>query len=90
MTPGDPSTTRWYTYPDVTIAGNMVTLRNLRDGQLGDDTEVDGTIVDQGGPGQPMNDPVAVPTMNQWGTIILIALLGIGSVCYLRRRRLAV
>jgi len=28
----------------------------------------DGTIVDQGGPGQPTTGLVAVPTMNQWGT----------------------
>ena len=34
--------------------------------------------------------PTAVPTMGEWGMIILIVLLGIGSVYYLRRRRLAI
>ncbi len=32
---------------------------------------------------------VAVPTMTEWGMIILAVLLGIGTVYYLRRRRLA-
>ena len=86
-TPGDPSTTRWYTYPDVTIAGNMVTLHNLQNGQFGDDTGVeDGVIVDQGGPGEPAQ-ATPVPTMNEWGMIVLTVLLGIGSVYYLLRRR---
>ena len=31
----------------------------------------------------------AVPTMTEWGMIILVILLGIGAVYYLRRRRLA-
>jgi len=33
---------------------------------------------------------VAVPTLTEWGMIILTVLLGIGSVYYLRKRRLAV
>ena len=32
----------------------------------------------------------AVPTMTEWGLIILTVLLGAGSVYYLRRRRLAI
>ena len=78
-TPGDPSTTRWYTYPDVTIAGNGVTLRNLRDGQFGDDTGVDGVIVDQGGPGEPVAAAL-VPTMTEWGIMILVLLLAATAV----------
>ncbi len=87
--PGDPSTTTWYTYPDVTIVGNLVTLRNLRDGQFGDDTGVDGIIVDAGGPGQALA-AAGIPTMTEWGMIILIVILGIGSVYYLRKRRSAI
>jgi hypothetical protein len=87
-TPGDPSTTRWYTYPDVTIAGNTVTLQNLRDGQFGDDTGVDGVIVDQGGPGEPV--PTApVPTMTEWGMVIMSILLAASAIYFLRRRRKA-
>lgn len=34
-----------------------------------------------------LQDPAPVPTMNEWGIIIFMALAGIGSVYYLRRRR---
>jgi len=36
-----------------------------------------------------MSDPpaTAIPTMNEWGTIIFMALAGLGSVYYLRRQR---
>ncbi|MDM8565855.1 choice-of-anchor U domain-containing protein [Candidatus Halobeggiatoa sp. HSG11] len=55
-TPGDLSTKAWYTLPNVTFAetkiyGQSVVTANftLRDGELGDDTGVDGKIVDPGG-----------------------------------------
>ncbi len=84
MTPGDPSTTQWYTFPNVIVSGNQVTL-HLQDGQLGDDTGVDGSIFDQGGPGQ--QGRVTVPTMNEWGTIVFMVLAGFVAVFYLRKRR---
>ena len=34
------------------------------------------------------DDSVAVPTMNEWGMIIFMALAGIGSVYYLRRKKI--
>ncbi len=34
--------------------------------------------------------PVVVPTMAEWGMIILTVLLGIGAVYYLGKRRLTV
>jgi hypothetical protein len=40
-----------------------------------------------------INAPVettAIPTMNEWGMIILTVLLGAVSVYYLRRRKLTV
>ena len=73
----------WYTYNNVTISGDTVTL-HLTDGQPGDDTGVDGVIEDLGGPGQP---PVSVPTMNEWGMIAFMILAGIGSVAYVKRRK---
>ncbi len=84
MTPGDPSTTQWYTFPNVIVSGNQVTL-HLQDGRLGDDTGVDGSIFDQGGPGQ--QGRVTVPTMNEWGTIVFMVLAGFVAVFYLRKRR---
>jgi len=38
----------------------------------------------------PLAPPAIVPTMTEWGMLILMVLLGIASVYYLRRRRLAV
>jgi hypothetical protein len=55
-TPGDTSTIGWYTMPNVTfgaatIGGNTVVTAkyHLKDGELGDNTGVDGRIVDPGG-----------------------------------------
>ena len=31
---------------------------------------------------------IAVPSLSEWGILILIGIVGIGSVCYLRRHRL--
>lgn len=84
VTPGDINTTAWYDF-NGTIAGNQITL-HLEDNTLGDDTGDDGIIVDQGGPGQLLH---TIPTMNEWGMIIFIALAGFSSVYYIRRKRRA-
>jgi hypothetical protein len=63
------------------ISGNTIILHFV-DGQRGDDDISDnGTIVDQGGPGQ--NE---IPTMTEWGMIIFLVLAGLGSVFYMRRK----
>ncbi|MCK5877724.1 MAG: hypothetical protein KAG43_08815, partial [Candidatus Marithrix sp.] len=56
ITPGDLSTSAWYTLPNVifgktTVHGQSVVTANftLKDGELGDDTGVDGMIIDPGG-----------------------------------------
>ena len=77
------TTPHWYQFPAV-IAGNTVTL-TITDGGLGDDDLMaNGTIVDQGGPGVP---PTVVPTLNEWGLILLSCLLALGSLVALRRQR---
>ncbi|MDM8565042.1 choice-of-anchor Q domain-containing protein [Candidatus Halobeggiatoa sp. HSG11] len=51
-TPGNSSTIGWYTFSNVTfeLVNNMVKVNlTLTDGQLGDDTGVDGIIIDDGG-----------------------------------------
>ena len=55
-TPGDFSTSTWYTLPNVTFSTttiydqSVVTANfSLKDGELGDDTGIDGRIVDPGG-----------------------------------------
>ena len=93
-TPGDDATTAWYTLPGVTygtatIGGQTVAYAEftLTDGQLGDDTGADSTIVDQGGPGQPVQGAAptsSVPTMNQWGMVIFGLLLAMAALLRLR------
>jgi hypothetical protein len=91
--PGDPATEGWYTLPGVTfgsedIGGSRVAYAefSLTDGQLGDDTGVDGRIVDQGGPGQGQA-VMAVPTMTEWGIILFMVLAGTVAVWQMRRLR---
>jgi hypothetical protein len=86
-TPGNPGTAKWYTFSVTANSSTSVTLQ-LADGQFGDDTAVDGTIVDAGGPGLPLGSgAVEIPTMNEWGIILFISLAGLGSIYYLKRRR---
>ena len=48
-------------------------------------------IVDMGAYEVQVNvqEAVSAPTMNEWGTISLVILLGMGSICYLKRRTIA-
>lgn len=79
-TPGDPSTTKWYTFNNVTVTGNTYIL-HLQDGVLGDDTPGgDHMIVGVGGPGQPQQ-AVPIPTLTEWGMLIMALLLaGVAGV----------
>jgi hypothetical protein len=65
--PPDFDTSQWYTLLDVTygtenIGGQTVAYAEfaLIDGELGDDTDVDGWIVEPGGPGDFTNNPPVV------------------------------
>jgi YD repeat-containing protein len=59
------------------------------DGQRGDDDlQANRTIVDQGGPGEQQQEITSVPTLNEWGMILMILMLGVCSIYYLRRLRL--
>ena len=89
---GAPSSAaRWGSVPNATYAGGQfVFINNTTDTSLWTSTawstiaeDLAFTATFTGAPAPE----VQVPTMNQWGLIILIALLGIGSVFYLRRRR---
>ncbi|THB80507.1 MAG: IPTL-CTERM sorting domain-containing protein, partial [Desulfobacteraceae bacterium] len=57
---------------------------SLADAQLGDGTGFDGIIYDPGGPAQL--DP-AIPTLNEWGQIIMVLILAGSSVWMIRRRQ---
>jgi hypothetical protein len=83
-TPGNPATAEWYTFSNVTVNSSTSITLHLTDGALGDDTGVDGVIVDDGGPALP-----SVPAITEWGMIIFIALAGLAAVNYLRRQKTA-
>lgn len=95
-TPGNAATTAWYTLPNVsfgtaTVGGQTVATATftLNDNQLGDDTGADGVIVDAGGPGNAAAAVVAtpIPTLTEWGMMLLSGLMALGSMLTLRRRR---
>jgi CSLREA domain-containing protein len=94
-TPGSPSA-HWYTLGAtnaLTLAGNVATF-TIADGGLGDDDlAVNGTIVDQGGPGVIAvvsgNGVAPTPTLSQWAQLMLMGLLaGFGLFAAGRRTRL--
>ncbi|MBW3672387.1 MAG: IPTL-CTERM sorting domain-containing protein [Acidobacteria bacterium] len=89
-TPGQALTSKWYQLPGAvfdttTVAGNTVARANftLNDGQLGDDTGVDGEIVDQGGPGAP-GPMSSIPTTSEWMLLLLMMTLAITGFWKLR------
>jgi hypothetical protein len=84
-TPG-PSPAHWYSLAsgapnNLVINGNTATF-TITDGGLGDDDlTANGIIVDQGGPGisgignTGGNNAKAVPTLNEWGVLLLSCML---------------
>lgn len=68
----------WYQMPSaqVAIAGNTITL-TIHDGGVGDDDLVaNGVIVDQGGPGVPLdNGTTPIPTLSEWALMAMAALM---------------
>lgn len=81
----------WHRMPpaQAAIAGNTVTL-SITDGGVGDDDLlVNGVIVDQGGPGfaaAVVGEVTAIPTLGEWGLMLLAGLLGTLGMAHLRRR----
>ena len=98
-TPPNFNAANWYTLPNVTygtsnIGGNTVAYAEftLIDGGLGDDTGVDGVIVDQGGPGIPAAtgvnaDSTPVPTMSEWGIILTGLFMLFASFVMIRKKK---
>ncbi len=88
-TPGNAATTAWYTFGTVTLNSSSSITLHLTDGQQGDDTGVDGIIVDQGGPGRGITGLTSVPSLSEWGMIVFALLAGLLSAYHLRRGRTA-
>jgi hypothetical protein len=78
-----PIAAAWYVLP-ATIGSTAVTF-SITDGQLGDDDLlVNGTIVDQGGPGTP-GTPAGIPTLSPWAFALLGLLLAAVALARIRR-----
>lgn len=91
LTPGNPATTQWYTFPTAGFGTRQVGAQtvatatlNLADNQLGDDTGDDGQIVDQGGPALAA---VAVPLLSHAALALLASLLLLTGLMLHKRRK---
>lgn len=84
-TPGN-ATPHWYALP-ATISGASVRF-NITDGGVGDDDlSINGSIVDQGGPGASDAAGVTgIPTLSEWGMLMLTGLLALFGLRQMRRR----
>jgi len=90
-TPDDWNASLWYTMPGVTFGTETIGEKTvpyveftLTEGWLGDDTN-GFTIIDQGGPG--LFNAVSVPTLSEWGMIILFLLTIFMALGAIRRQR---
>ena len=86
LPPGGPA--QWYQLPGATFqvvtVGSLHPRRvdfSLTDGGTGDDTPVDGVIVDQGGPADP---DAAIPTLSEWALIALAMAMAAFAALKLR------
>lgn len=81
-------TAHWYPYPGAVIAGNTVTLTITDDGDGDDAYTTPGQIADPGGPGVPLGAGLqSIPTVSEWGMLILSALM-MGTLVLTGRGRL--
>ena len=91
--PANPATVAFYTLPGVTFGsanGVPTATFTLTDGALGDDDldAANGRIVDAGAPVVlGAGGAAAIPTLSQWGVLLLSALLGLAA---LRRKILSI
>lgn len=88
VVPGD-GVAVWYTLPGVGFGesrGIPTASFTLVDGQPGDDTGIDGVIVDQGGPGQPGESAATIPVAGPFGLVTLAALILAAGIALQRSR----
>jgi len=82
------TTAHWYQFAGAAIAGNTITL-TLTDGADGDDDmTANSVIADPGGPGVSVaSGATGIPTLSEWGMIILSGLMALFGIWQVRRRR---
>ncbi|MCP4682416.1 MAG: IPTL-CTERM sorting domain-containing protein [Desulfobacterales bacterium] len=79
----------WYEFmyssgTGATITDNVVSMVFIDGGRGDDDLTANGVIIDQGGPGA---SPLSVPTLSEWGLILLSTLLLAVACMAIRRRK---
>jgi len=87
VTPSSPVQQVWYTPANLSINGNVV-IYDITDNGLGDDTftGADGVINDPIVPVPlPAADATGIPTLSEWGLLMLAGLLGLAGVAKVRR-----
>jgi hypothetical protein len=92
----DNPTDHWYEFLDNgrtgatithTATQTVITLK-LCDGERGDhDLTANEEITDPGGPGIRQGDPTAIPTLSEWGLILMSVLMLITGLIMHRRRK---
>ena len=82
-------TAHWYQFAGAVISGKTVTL-SITDNADGDDAyTTPGVIADPGGPGVPDGSAAtSIPTLSEWGLMILSGLLALGAFVVMRRRQI--
>ena len=81
------ATPAWYQFPGAVISGDRLSITlTLTDGALGDDdATANGEITDPGGPG--FTDATSIPTLSEWGLILLASLMAMFGLANVRRRQ---
>lgn len=74
----------WYQFPGAVIAGNTVTLTLTDGGDGDDDLTPNSVILDPGAPGVP-GGVADIPTLSEWGLILLSMLMGTFALVRIRR-----
>ncbi|MBK9440701.1 MAG: IPTL-CTERM sorting domain-containing protein [Comamonadaceae bacterium] len=86
---GGSQTPHWYALPNVSISGNQISFY-ITDNGVGDSNGTLGIITDPGALAIPTDlaGVTSVPTLSEWGAIMLSGLMALFGVAKARRRRL--
>ncbi len=85
---GGSQTPHWYALPNVAISGNQISF-DITDNGVGDSNSVLGIITDPGALAIPADlaGVASVPTLSEWGVILLSSLMALFGIAQARRRR---
>jgi hypothetical protein len=85
--PTPTSAVSWYQLTGATVSGNSITF-TIVDNGVGDADPATGVIADPAGPGNAPGSAQSIPTLSEWGLIIMSALLALGTLVVMRRREI--